>query len=165
MSKKLQHTITYPKPVDRAWSDITNPAYQEGRLTADGATSITVTIEPAGDGSAEVILERDNPVVGVPSAVKKVVGEKARVREHVSWGPPAADGARVAKLKTDFLNAPLAMSGSLTLTPRGEVTDLRIDAEFKSSIPVVGGKFEDTALKETIKTMDSEARFSAGFTG
>jgi hypothetical protein len=165
MAKTLNHTITYPKPVAAAWSDITNPAYQQGRLADCGATNIEVTIDKADDGSAKLVLERDNPAAGVPSAVKKVIGETAHVIERVNWSAPGADGGREAELITEFIGAPLSMHGTLTLVPAADTTDLVLKATFKSSIPLVGGKFEDTGVKETVKTLDAEQAFSAGFTG
>lgn len=165
MAKTLTHTITYPKPIAAAWADITNPAYQQGRLSDGGATNIEISIDVADDGSAKLVLERDNPAAGVPSAVKKVIGETAHVIERVNWSAPDADGSRTAELITDFVGAPLTMKGTLELQPAGDETNLVMTATFKASIPLVGGKFEDTAAKESVKTLDAEQAFSATFSG
>jgi uncharacterized protein YndB with AHSA1/START domain len=163
MAKSVTHTITYPKPVEEAWAAITNPDFQQGKLDDGGATNIQVSIDVAPNGSAELVLERDNPAAGVPSVVKKVVGETAHVIERVSWSAPDATGARTAELVTDFVGVPISMSGSLDLRPKGDVTDLVMNATFKAAIPLVGGKFEETALNESVKTLDAEQAFANRF--
>jgi hypothetical protein len=163
MAKSVTHTITYPLPVAAAWEAILDPAYQNGKLQNAGATNVEVSIVAGDDGSAKLVLERDNPAAGIPSAVKKVIGETAHVIERVNWSAPDANGARTAELITDFVGAPLSMKGSLDLVPKGDVTDLVMNATFKASIPLVGGKFEETALNESVKTLDAEQAFANRF--
>lgn len=165
MSKKLTYTLTYPKPIEAAFADIQNSAFQEGKLLNVGAKDPKVTITAGDDGSVEILLERHNPVTGVPSAVKKLTGDWQHVIERMTWGPERQDGSRVAPHTTEFVGLPLAMHGTLTLTPNGEVTLLTLDAEFKSGVPLVGGKLESTAIDETRSSMDAEGEFSGRFTG
>ncbi len=165
MSKQLTHTATYPKPIDQVWAILQDPAFQEAKLLDAGARNPKATVEPRDDGSVYIELERENPVVGVPGAVKKITGEWQHVIERMTYGPAAEDGSRVAEHSTEFIGIPLSMSGTLTLTPGGDVTTQTIDCEFKSSVPLVGGKLESTALEETRSAMDAEAAFVGGFEG
>ncbi len=165
MAKSITYTVTYPKPIAQAWADLLNPAFQAGKLLHAGAKDPKVTITPTDDGGAYMELERQNPVTGVPSAVKKITGEWQHVVERLTWSPAQADGTRTAHIDVDFVGIPLAMKGGLTLAPQGEVTALTLACEFKSSIPLVGGKLESTAVDETKASMDSEAEFSGQFQG
>lgn len=165
MAKHLTHTITYPKPIAEAWADLHNPAFQQGKLEFAGAKDVRITISDNDDGSMRVVLDRLNPVTGVPGAVKKLTGEWQHVIETVDWGPDEGDGTRTAALDVDFAGIPLAMAGSLRLAPNGAVTSLTIDADFKSSVPLIGGKLESTAAEQSAMSMNSEAKFSGQFTG
>jgi hypothetical protein len=165
MAKKLTYSLTYPKPIEAAFADLQNPAFQEGKLLNVGAKDPKVTISSNEDGSVTIVLERHNPVTGVPSAVKKLTGDWQHVIEKMTWGAAQADGSRVAPHVTEFVGLPLAMQGTLTLTPNGDVTLLTLDAEFKSGVPLVGGKLESTAIDETKTSMDAEGEFSGRFTG
>ena len=165
MATHLTYRLTYPKPIAQAWADLQNPAFQEGKMRHAGTRNPTVTITAQEPDSVYIELERDNPVAGVPSAVKKLTGEWQHVVERMTWGPDQGDGTRVAQHETEFVGLPLHMRGTLTLTPNGEVTTLVLDSDFKSSVPLIGGKLESTAANETKASMDSEAQFSGMFSG
>ena len=165
MARSITYTAIYPKPIDQAWADLCNPAFQEGKLLHAGARDPKVTITPIDKGGYTMELERQNPVVGVPGAVKKITGEWQHVIERLTWSPGRADGTRTADISVDFVGIPLAMSGLLTLAPQEAVTTLTLACEFKSSIPLVGGKLESTAAEQTAMSMDSEAEFMGGFAG
>ena len=67
MAKHLTYTVIYPKPIARAWADLVNPAFQEGKLRYAGTRDAKVSITPTDDGGAHVVLDRKNPVTGVYS--------------------------------------------------------------------------------------------------
>jgi hypothetical protein len=163
MAKKLNYSLTYPMPIEKAWETITNPAFQEGKLIDASGSDIKVTVSANDDGTTTIVLDRKNPVTGVPNAVKKIIGEQAHVIETMVWSVAGADGSRTATHQTEFVGNPLAMTGTLALSPNGAQTVLALDAEFRASVPLVGGKLEGTALTETKAAMDSEAAFSARF--
>ena len=165
MAKHLTYTVIYPKPIARAWADLINPAFQEGKLRYAGTRDAKVSITPTDDGGAHVVLDRKNPVAGVPSAVKKLTGEWQHVVEKLTWSADQGDGTRTAPIDVHFAGIPLTMAGHLTLAPRGEVTALTLDCEFHSGIPLVGGKLESTAAEQSAQSMDSEAEFSGQFDG
>ena len=165
MAKHLTYTITFPKPITAAWADLMSPAWQEGKMAFAGTKDEVATVTPNADGTARVVLDRKNPVVGVPNAVKKLTGDWQHVVETLTWGPAQADGTRSAKIEVDFKGLPLSMHGTLTLAPAGDVTNLTLDCEYKSGVPLVGGKLESTAADESRKSMDSEARFSGQSAG
>lgn len=165
MPRTLRHVITYPKPIGRAWQDLTDPGFQEAKLIAAGARSPVVTISTQDDGTTLIVLERDNPVVGVPSAVRRIVGETAHVIERVTWSAPGPDGHRTAELLIDFAGIPISVHGAMELDPAGGTTTLTVTAEYRASVPLVGGKLEETAASQTIRTLDAEAEFSAGWAG
>lgn len=166
MTRKLTHSITYAKPIGRAWSQIADARYQEGKLLAAGAANPVVTIRSQPDGSTQIVLERDNPVVGVPAAVRRIVGDTSHVIETVNWSAPQPeDGRRTAELVTEFVGTPITMKGAFELLPSGSETRLTLNAEYRSPVPLVGGKLEETAIAETVKALDSEQEYSAGYDG
>lgn len=166
MTRDLTHAITYPKPIERAWADLCDPAFHEAKLADAGAKNPRISVDVADDGSAEVVLERDNPLTGIPSAVRRIVGDSAHVVERISWSAPQEpDGRRVAEHVTEFAGTPLAMSGTLTLVPQGAVTSLTLSAQLRSSVPLVGGKLEQTAAEQTVRAMQAEEAFSGRWTG
>ncbi len=166
MARDLTHTITYPKPMARAWSDLCDPAFHEAKLADAGARNAQVSVAVADDGTAEVVLERDNPVTGLPSAVTRIIGDSAHVIERISWSAPQdPDGHRVAQHVTEFVGAPLSMTGTLTLAPAGEVTTLTLATVVRASVPLVGGKLEQSAVDQTVHAMHAEEAFSGRWPG
>ncbi|MGB8019899.1 MAG: DUF2505 domain-containing protein [Candidatus Nanopelagicales bacterium] len=166
MARTLTHSITYPMPIGRAWAQIADVRYQEGKLLAAGAANPVVTIRSQSDGATQIVLERDNPVVGVPAAVRKIVGDTAHVIETVNWSAPRPeDGRRTADLVTEFVGTPISMEGTFELLASGQATSLTLNAEYRSHVPLVGGKLEETAMAETVKALESEQEYSAGYGG
>lgn len=166
MSRSLTHAIAYPGPVEHAWSMISDPAYQRAKLLDAGAADPEVTIEVEPDGATRIVLERDNPVQGIPAAVRRLVGETAHVVEEVSWSAPAPDGSRTAGHDTHFIGAPVTMGGTMTLAPSpdGGAT-LTLTVQLHSAVPLLGGKVEQAAADQTVAALDREAAFAAAWEG
>lgn len=166
MSRTLTHAIPYPGPVEHAWSMISDPGYQRAKLEDAAASNTEVTIEPAAEGGTRILLERDNPVQGVPAAVRRLVGETTHVIEEVVWSAPGPDGSRTAAHDTRFIGAPVTMTGRMTLSPApGGAATLSLTVQLHSAVPLLGGKVEQAAADQTVAALDREAAFAAAWRG
>lgn len=166
MGKSLSKSVSFgSRSNEEAFALITSEAYQSAKLADTGAKDIKVTITAGADGSATVVLDRSNPVEGVPGAVKKIVGDWAHVIETQKWDAPAADGSRTGTHSTEFVGQPLTLSGTLKLAGGGSGTEMTVNADIKASIPLIGGKVEDTTVQQTTAAIEAETKFLSTYSG
>ena len=124
-----------------------------------------MTITAGDDGSVEILLERHNPVTGVPSAVKKLTGDWQHVIERMTWGPERQDGSRVAPHTTEFVGLPAGDARNPDPDPERRGHPAHPRRRVKSGVPLVGGKLESTAIDETRSSMDAGGEAAVRYTG
>ena len=83
--------------------------------------------------------------------------------ELITWAPPApsagAGAARTGSLAVDFHGAPTSLRGRIDVVPSADGgSTVRITADFKASVPLVGGKIEKLASPIIVDVIDSEQR-------
>ena len=163
---KIERTLTYDIPTDEVVAMSCNPAFQERKCEDAGALSWTVRVTTLDDGSTQISTRRKLPTVGFPSLLRKLLPEGMTSTELITWAPAgaAAGGARTATLAVDFHGAPTSLHGRIDVAPTatgGSV--IRISADFKASVPLVGGKVEKLASPIIIDVIDSEQRTGAAW--
>ena len=158
---KIERTLTYDISPDEAVAMSCDPAFQERKCADVGALSWTVRVTALDDGSTEVSTRRKLPTVGFPSMLRKLLPEGMTSTERIVWAPAgsAVGGVRTASLAVDFHGAPTSMHGRIDVLPTaaGGAT-VRISADFKASVPLIGGKVEKLASPIIVDIIDSEQK-------
>ncbi len=83
--------------------------------------------------------------MAAPAAAAKFTGPDLTVVEEVAWGPDEADGTRVGTMRLTVPGQPVAMNGTMTISPGGPGTVLDLKGQLKVSVPLFGRKIEESA--------------------
>jgi hypothetical protein len=67
-------------------------------------------------------------------------------------------------VKVEF-SAPISFSGTMSLAPAGEGTQITVTGTFKASIPFIGGKVEQLAKETTEKYLAKENKLGEQWLG
>lgn len=151
---KLRHELTYAAPIDEVFAMLTDTAYWDRVAVATGARSSTATVATA-DGETRLVIDQDQPVVGVPSFAKKFVGESTRAIKTQVWT------GRTSTFVVETPGKPTTMAGSATLAERGASTVLSYDLAVKASVPLIGGKLEKLVVELTTDGFQKEQAVGA----
>ncbi|MEZ5157239.1 MAG: DUF2505 domain-containing protein [Candidatus Nanopelagicales bacterium] len=120
--------------------------------------SLEVSAGVWANGEQVIIHNRRVLPAKLPGFVKRFVGETLPLDETQTWGPVAEDGSRKAEFVVDFDGQPIAFSGTITLLPRGDQTEVETKGAIKCSVPLVGGKIERVAAEWIAKYLNKEQR-------
>jgi hypothetical protein len=141
---KIAKSLEYAAAPDAVFAVLSDPAFQEAKCVATHAIRHSAGVRSQGDRTI-ITTERVLPSDGLPDFAKKLVGETLTVKETQDWGPAGADGSRQGTVTMTVSGAPLALSGTLSLAPRGAGSLELLDSELKASVPLIAGKIEKAA--------------------
>lgn len=156
---RLNIRYDYPAGPDQVYAMMTDLDYL--RALSQESGDIEMTIEehgPAADGFR--VVNKRTVAAEVPGFAKKFVKPTNTLTQTSVWPDAAPDGSRVGTWKVDTKGVPIAMSGTMTLTPAPSGTVAIIEGEVTSSIPLVGGKLADFVAKEAKSDLDKEYDFA-----
>jgi hypothetical protein len=155
---KIERTMNYDITPDEVVAMSCDPAFQERKCEDAGALSWNVRVTPQDDGSTEISTRRKLPTVGFPSLLRKMLPEGMTSTELITWAAPAGN-TRTATLKVDFHGAPTSMHGRIEVRPTASGgASVHVTAEFKASVPLIGGKVEKLASPIILDVIDSEQK-------
>ena len=154
MATTLDFSQTYDAQPSTVRAMITDAEFINLRATKTGSTTVDSEVINEPGGGTTVVVTRTMPA-NVPSYAKSFVGETLTITERQEWALPAADGTGTA-VATAELSAPLAFSGSMSITTDGSVTTVRTVGEYRASVPFVGGKVEEMAKEQTVRYLTKE---------
>ena len=154
MATTLDFSQTYDAQPSAVRAMITDADFITLRATKTGSTTVDSEVIDEPGGGTTVVVTRTMPA-NVPSYAKSFVGETLTITERQEWTVPATDGTGTA-VATAALSAPLAFTGSMSITTDGSVTTVRTFGEYKASVPFVGGKVEEMAKEQTVRYLTKE---------
>ena len=157
---KIERTMSYDIPTDQVVAMSCDPAFQERKCEDAGALSWNVRVTPLDDGSIEISTRRKLPTTAFPSLLRKLLGEGMTSTELITWAPATGTGGhRTATLSVDFHGAPTSLHGRIDVVPTATGgARITVDADFKASVPLVGGKVEKLASPIILDVIDSEQK-------
>ena len=154
MATTLDFSQTYDAQPSTVRAMITDAEFINLRATKTGSTTVDSEVINEPGGGTTVVVTRTMPA-NVPSYAKSFVGETLTITERQEWALPAADGTGTA-VATAELSAPLAFTGSMSITTDGSVTTVRTFGVYRASVPFVGGKVEEMAKEQTVRYLTKE---------
>lgn len=160
MSKKFTNVDSYDASVDQVWAMLSDRAYTEGKYAALAAENFEwITFNASED--ALTLSSVRSVEANVPAAVKKVIGEKAVVTQTEKW--TRSGDALSGTVEVLTKGAPGGITGTMSVKPQGAGVVWDLDFEIKVPIPLLGGKFEQTALDETTANTAAEKVYNAEY--
>lgn len=159
MATRLEYDQQMPADPQRLLTLLADPDYVIAKAERTGATEVDVEVAEHPDGRVVITSTRSMPAE-VPAYATAFVGESLTVTEVQEWSAPDASGSATATVNVDF-HAPLAYTGTITLTGSASGSTLANRGEFKANVPFVGGKVERVAEEMTRKYLAKEAAVAA----
>lgn len=154
---------TYTASPERVHAMLTDEKFVTFRAENTGALSSTSSVTAGADGACTVLSARVLPA-NVPSFAVKMIGETLTVTETQNWPALSASGTASVPVKVEF-SAPISFSGTMSLAPAGDGTQITVTGTFKASIPFIGGKVEQLAKETTEKYLAKENKLGEQWLG
>lgn len=133
---RFSHEMRYAAPPADVFAMLADPEFREQVCVAGGTISHDVQISPDGAGMS-VVVDQVQPPDGIPSFATKIVGDRIQILQRERWTDQSG-----AALDVTIPGKPGHMKGTITLSPDGEGTLEKVDADIKVNIPLLGGKLE-----------------------
>jgi carbon monoxide dehydrogenase subunit G len=153
---KLRHELTYDAAPPAVLAMLTDPAFWDKVAVATAAISSVATVEADG-GATRVVVDTEQPVVGVPSFAKKLAGDSARAITTQVWS------GSTASYSVDTPGKPTSINGTAVVTEKGDGSVLTYDLEVKASVPLIGGKLEKLVVQLTTEGFEKEQSVGAAW--
>lgn len=153
---RVDGTIAYPQgSPDEVFAMLSDPAFQERKCAATGATSYDVAITESGPDTV-IVCRRTLPTDDLPDFVRPFVAGGLELIETVTWGAPAPDRSRSGQLVLAFTDKPLSMTGQLDMVADGAGTRATLVAALVAAIPLLGGRIEKACEPLVHKALEVE---------
>ena len=149
---KIRTTDRYQADVDTVFGHFTDPAFIKARAEAIGARNVQVTVQKDSD---TVVIRMEREIrADAPGALKKFVPEWTPTVQTETWKVQPG-GPYLGKADVDVQGVPVSNRSRMKLAAdKNGGSVMMIETEFKSSVPMVGGKlasFAGSAAEETLK--------------
>ncbi len=155
MSKKISGDLRFEADPATVYAMISDQAYVQEKNERTGGQNVEASVTDNGENGCEIVVSRDLPAE-IPSFAKKFVGEKISTVQTDRWGPVNDDGSYSAKFHVDFGKAPMVLDGTMSIEAEGDSSVLRVNADIKASVPLVGGKLEGVAAEQFERAVRKE---------
>ncbi|SDJ44367.1 Protein of unknown function [Frankineae bacterium MT45] len=149
--------LTHPAPPPAVFEMLTDPEFIALRCASSEALSFTQSVTTTGPETV-VEVERTLSTAELPELLRNFARNGIKVHETLTWGPPAADGARDVQVALDFVGQPMKMRGTMRLVATPEGSALAVRAELKAAIPLLGGKIEKVTAPFIISAIETEEK-------
>ncbi|MCX6396194.1 MAG: DUF2505 domain-containing protein [Propionibacteriales bacterium] len=153
---KLRHELSYDADPTAVLAMVTDPAFWDKVAVATEAISSLATVEADG-GATRVVVDTEQPVVGVPSFAKKFAGDSTRAITTQVWS------GSTAAYTVDTPGKPTSINGTASITAQGTGCVLTYDLDVKASVPLIGGKLEKLVGQLTTEGFDKERAVGAAW--
>ncbi len=155
---KVRTADKYNADADAVFKYLTDPGFLKARAEAVGARNINVTVTDKGD-TVEIVMQREIPSEA-PGALKKFIPEWSPSVQTEVWKKQAG-GPYLGKAKVEIDGVPVSARSRMKLAAgKDGGSVLMIETEFKSGVPVVGGKLASFAGETAKDTLQAEYEFT-----
>lgn len=141
LSKKIRNTTVINAEVKELAEFLQSKDFNLKKGDASHAKSSKFTTSQTDDSiTTELIREFEREL---PEIVQSFLGNQISVTERFVW----SQDLTTAKVIIEIKNAPLSISGNLSLLPKNSATELVLDLEISASLPFFAEKIENFAEK------------------
>ncbi len=155
---KIRTKDVYQADVDTVFKYLTDPEFLKARAEAVGARNVKVQVKQEGD-TVTIRVNREIPT-DAPSALKKFVPEWSPSTQTEVWKVQPG-GPYLGKASVEIQGVPVTARSRMKLAPDDQGgTVMLIETEFKSSVPMVGGKLASFAAETAKQTLQAEYAYT-----
>ena len=159
---KVTSTHTYAAPPDDVVTMMTDPDVLTATYEALVHRDIRIVDHEVDDDGAITVVSKRSVPMDVPGFAKRFLSPMNTVEQRDEWSAPADDGSRDGTWHVNASGVPVDVGGTQRITP-GEKpgpTEVRVDGEVRSSVPIVGGKLAGFVGGDLERTIAAEEDFT-----
>jgi len=156
MTLKYSTELKYPRPADVVIKMFTDRAYFEKKYQSMDVTDFKVDTVVTGDPFTIRCRYSAAGDINVPDFAKKLIGEAIRVTQTDVWQV----AKRTGTIDIEILGAPVTVHADMKLVSSGAGSVLKLDWQFRCSIPLLGGKIEKLIAEDVERRTAMDARVS-----
>ncbi|WP_028851950.1 DUF2505 domain-containing protein [Thermocrispum municipale] len=160
MARPLQHSTEFSYPVDKILATIAEDAAIRARLDAIGGHEAELLSHQKRQNGYRYTLRQGIPADKLPSIVRKIHSGDLIVKREQEW-VIGGDGTVTGTGGATVSGVPGSITVTTALTPRGDGAKLQVNGKVEVSIPLIGGKLEQTIAEQVVKLLRREDEFVA----
>ncbi len=160
---RIQRSWTYDAPIERVYAMTIDPRFQEAKCRHASAVGYSSDVTRV-DGRDTVVVERSMATDGLPSQMRSFIGGTIHIVERQVWPvDPDQQGRRVADLRVEVKSAPVAFTGTITMTRAGDRTAMHAEGDLRAKVPLLGAKIEEAAAPAVTGAIEMEQQAGREF--
>lgn len=155
MSRRIEHRARYAKPADEVYQTLIDADFLRARLAKLGGSQAEL-LEHSDDGElVKVHMRHGIEAEHLPSAVRAALGGDLVIDRIEQWRGPMRGTATVTVPRT-----PAELAATLRVADTPDGCEHTMEGSVSVSIPLVGGKIEETIVRQVGDLLDSEREFT-----
>jgi hypothetical protein len=157
-------TNSYDHSADDVLKVLTDFECVCSKYEALGQSSVELVQRDKSDDGAIVMVTRRVVPLDLPGFAKRVLSPKQTVTQTDTWSAPDAQGSRTGTFAVESKGAPVRVSGTLVLAPKGaqcctNTTTVTIECK----VPLIGGKIADFVGANAHDAVDHEQKWISAY--
>lgn len=160
MPRSLQHSAEFAHPVEKVLAALSDEDALRARLAAVGGHNAELLSHEKSATGVSYSMRQGIPADKLPGVIRKLHPGDLIVTREQSWR--TLDDGRVRGTgKAHVTGVPGAIDVDTTLLPHGDGTKLQVSGQVKVSVPLIGGKIEQTIAEQVGRLLEREDSFVA----
>ncbi|HEX3792642.1 MAG TPA: DUF2505 domain-containing protein [Pseudonocardiaceae bacterium] len=165
MARRIEHRSRSTWDAKTVYKALVDPAYLRDRLAAIGGKGAELVNRRSTADQVEFQLRHGVAAGDLPAAVRTLLGGDLTIDRRETWRP-GPDGGYVGTVEVTIPGMPGDLSGTQLLRDLdGGGSELVVDGTVRVSIPLFGGKIEESVTDQISKLLDSEHEFTQEWLG
>ena len=157
---KVTRNATYALSPELVMAILADEDFQDEKCRATYALSWDSSVE-TGRNRTVIQTKRVMPTEHLPAAAKGFVGESFSIHETQTWTGPNEQGLYLADFHVHVQGAPIAVTGSRRIEPKGTGAHDHVTLKITASIPIIGRKIEESAAPAVAAGVEIELELLA----
>ena len=159
---QLKGSTTYAAPTDAVVAMLRDPNVAVSKYESMHHRDVAMLACSETDGALRIESKRVVDV-DLPGFAKRVLKPTNKMHQTDEWHP-RRDGGWDGTFDVEVQGAPIHISGTMGLTPKGNATHHDVTIEVSVNVPFVGGRLADWAGNNDVRrSLDGEFAFNAGW--
>jgi len=147
----------YPAPAGRVAEILADQSFIDAWLAGEPTFARSASVAGTPPGAFTVSIRRRIPVGDLPPQLRQLMPRGLDVRQVNAWEAVGSDGVRRGTSAVDILGAPVKLTGTMALVPKGdEECEQRYAIDLQATVPMMGAKIEQAAAHVIQRALDTE---------
>jgi hypothetical protein len=156
MSVTVRARHEYRHPLETVWAAFSDPDFYQAKFEGVGHRNVEVISSYGDAGGFSIEIRREVPL-DVPGILKGLLGEWNEVLQNESWNEAGSGYQNDLEIRVH--GVPAVMTGTMMLSKRGQGCVNEVAITIRASVPLIGGKLEQFAARDTETQLEAEYEF------